>query len=226
MTEVKLFHDVIRERHSVRSFLPTPVPETVIRSVLVDAQHSPSNCNAQPWVTHIVSGAKRDALSKAVLAADAAGHLTPDFPFATADYCSPYRERTAAQGKAYYEAIGVARKDFDERRTASQLNLKFFNAPHVALLFMPAVGGNTVRVAGDLGMYGQTFLLSLTAHDLGGIPQTMLGFYADTIREELGIDPSLKLLFGISFGYPDIDSAANIYRIEKVAIEESVIFHA
>ena len=226
MAEAKLFHDVVRARHSVRAFLSTSVPDALIRDVLVDAQHAPSNCNAQPWVTPIVSGAQRDALSEAILAADDAGHVTPDFPFATANFCDIYRERTAAQGKAYYEAIGVAREDFDERHTASQLNLKFFNAPHVALLFMPPVGGNEVRVAGDLGMYGQTFLLSLTAHGLGGIPQTMLGFYADTIREELGIDPSHKLLFGISFGYPDPDSAANSYRIDKAPIEDSVTFHA
>lgn len=68
-------------------------------------------------------------------------------------------------------------------------------------------------------------MLSLTAHGLGGIPQTMLGFYADTIRELLGIDPSLKMLFGISFGYPDKTAAANRYRIDKVSIEESVTFH-
>jgi nitroreductase len=53
----------------------------------------------------------------------------------------------------------------------------------------------------------------------------MLGFYADTIREQLGIDPSLKLLFGISFGYPNEASPANGYRINKAPIEESITFH-
>ncbi|SEU21241.1 Nitroreductase family protein [Myxococcus fulvus] len=75
-------------------------------------------------------------------------------------------------------------------------------------------------------MYGQTFLLSLTAHGLGGIPQTMLGYYADTIRGLLGIEPSMKMLFGISFGHPDKTSAANRYRIGKASIEENVIFHS
>ncbi|WP_338152914.1 nitroreductase family protein [Chimaeribacter coloradensis] len=86
-------------------------------------------------------------------------------------------------------------------------------------------GCSAVRVAGDIGMYAQTLLLSLTAHGLGGIPQTMLGFYAGTIREALGIDPSLKLLFGISLGYPDRDHPANQYRINKAPLEESVTFH-
>lgn len=202
MSDLKLFRDVVRDRHSVRGFDPRPVSEDVLRSVLEDAQRAPSNCNTQPWQTHIVSGAKRDALSRAILEADDAEHLTPDFSFAISDFGGIYNQRAKDQGAAYYRAIGVPRKAYDQRRDASRRNLEFFGAPHVALLFMPSVGDN-VRVAGDIGMYAQTFLLSLTAHGLGGIPQTMLGFYADTIREVLGVDPSLKLLFGISFGHPD-----------------------
>lgn len=224
MSDSMLFHDVVRERHSMRNFLPHPAPEAILRSVLEDAQHSPSNCNTQPWQTHIVSGAKRDALSKAILAADEAGQLAPDFSFDINDFSGVYRERYKEQGAAYYQAIGVRRDDYDLRRDASRRNLEFFGAPHVALLFMPEVGDN-VRVAGDIGMYAQTLLLSLTAHGLGGVPQTMLGFYGETIRKELGIDPSLKLLFGISLGYPDMTHPANQYRIKKASVGESVTFH-
>ncbi len=45
MSDLMLFRDVVRERHSMRNFLPHPVPEDILRSVLEDAQHSPSNCN-------------------------------------------------------------------------------------------------------------------------------------------------------------------------------------
>lgn len=224
MSEVKEFHHVVRARHSVRSFIPKPVPDSVLRSVLEEAQLSPSNCNTQPWEVHIVSGAKRDALCRALLEADEQGHLTPDFSFSTSDYHGVYKERSSSQGAAYYQALGIAREAYDERRTASLRNLEFFNAPHAAFLFMPVMG-DCVRVAGDIGMYAQTFLLSLTAHGLGGVPQTMLGFYADTIRNELGIHNSLKLLFGISFGYPDEKSPANNYRIEKAKVDQSVTFH-
>lgn len=224
MSNSMLFRDVVRERHSMRAFLPNPVPEDILRSVLEDAQQSPSNCNTQPWQTHIVSGSKRDVLSKVILAADDAGQLTPDFSFGINDFPGVYRERYKEQGAAYYQAIGVKRDDYDLRRYASRRNLEFFGAPHVALLFMQEVGDN-VRVAGDIGMYAQTLLLSLTAHGLGGVPQTMLGFYSETIRKELGIDPSLKLLFGISLGYPDMTHPANQYRINKAPLDESVTFH-
>lgn len=224
MASSRLFHDVVRARRSVRSFLPHPVPDDVLRSVLEDAQLAPSNCNTQPWQTHIVSSVTRDTLSKAIIAADDEGALTPDFSFAISDFTGIYNQRAKEQGAAYYQAIGIERDDYDQRRDASRQNLTFFGAPHVALLFMPDVGDN-VRVAGDIGMYAQNFLLSLTAHGLAGIPQTMLGFYADTIREGLTIDPSMKLLFGISFGYPDASHKASQYRIPKARLEESVTFH-
>lgn len=224
MSKSPLFYDVVRNRHSARSFLPTSVPDALMRSVLGEAQLAPSNCNTQPWEMHIVSGGKRDELSKALLAADEAGEITPDFSFDQHDFYGVYAERSKKQGAAYYQALGIEREAYDERREASRKNLEFFGAPHVALLFMPSFGDN-VRVAGDIGMYSQTFLLSLTAHGLGGIPQTMLGFYAETIRSVLGIDQSLKMLFGVSFGYPDESHPANSYRIEKAPIEESVTFH-
>lgn len=224
MSQTRSFHEVIRARHSVRSFRPDPVPDAVLRSVFEEAQLTASNCNTQPWQVHVVSGAKRDALSTAMLAAEEAGVATPDFTFSQAEFHGLYQDRAKAQGAVYYQAVGVPREAFDERRDAYRRNLEFFGAPHAALLFMP-VFGDGVRVAADIGMYAQTLLLSLVAHGLGGIPQTMLGFYADAVREELGIDPSLKMLFGISFGYPDTEHAANSFRIGRAPIEESVTFY-
>jgi nitroreductase len=200
------FHDVLTARHSVRDFLPTPVSEELIRSVLGDAQLSPSNCNTQPWDVHIVSGGKRDELSAAFISDFDAGNTSLDFSFDMSEYYGSYKERRQQQGAVYHQALGVKREDFDERRTISARNLTFYGAPHVALLYVPSFGDN-VRVAADIGMYAQTFLLSLVAHGLGGIPQTMLGMFADTTRKILPIDENSKLLFGISFGYPNNGSA-------------------
>ncbi|HAS1054254.1 TPA: hypothetical protein JHK39_004462 [Enterobacter cloacae] len=58
MSDLMLFRDVVRERHSMRNFLPHPVPEDILRSVLEDAQHSPSNCNRGPLGKRKLSHAK------------------------------------------------------------------------------------------------------------------------------------------------------------------------
>lgn len=103
-------------------------------------------------------------------------------------------------------------------------NLTFFDAPHVAFLFMPSFGDN-VRVASDIGMYAQSFLLSLTARGIGSVPQTILGFYADTVRQVLGISDDMKLMFGISFGYPDQEAKVNKIRVGRDPIGSNVTLH-
>ena len=118
------FKEVIRLRKSCRGFLDTPVPDHMITSVLEDAQLALSNCNTQPWETHIVSGDKLKELSEALLRENNAERFSPDFTFDTNEYHGRYQER----------------------------------------------------------YLWQTFLLSLTAHGLAGIPQTALGFFAGTIR--------------------------------------------
>jgi nitroreductase len=226
MTDATLsFAQTVRARRSIRAFQSAPLPDAVIRQVLADAQCAPSNCNTQPWNVHIVSGEARDALSQALHAANEAGRLSPDFSWDENAFPGAYGDRRRAQGKLYYENLGVTRDDPDARRRAGAANFSFFNAPHVALLFQPVVGDG-VRVAGDIGMYAQTFLLSLAAQGLGGVPQTVLGLFADTVRETLDIPDTLRLLFGISFGLPDDAATANRLRMERDDLETSVTFHA
>nr|WP_087574610.1 nitroreductase [Sphingomonas sp. CDS-1] len=222
--EAKFFQDVVRERYSARTYLPDPVPQETIRAVLEDAQTAPSNANIQPWETHIVSGKARDELSSAMLADELEGKLSPDYPFGYDELYGAYSERQIKQASEYYQSIGVPREAKDLRRVEFLRNLDFFGAPHACLLFMPPFY-DSVRIAGDVGMYGQTFLLSLTAHGLQGCPQTLLGFFAGTVRKVLDIDPKMKMLFGISFGYPDLNSNGSKYRIGRAPIGENVVFH-
>ena len=223
--ETLSFKEATRMRRSIRGFLDKPLPDSVIREVLEDAQYAPSNCNTQPWNTHVVQGERLKQLSRILHAKNDAGEFTPDFTFDQGEFYGEYRERNNALGKAYYEAMNVMREDKAGRIRVGAMNYSFFNAPQVAFLFMPSFGDN-VRVAGDMGMYGQTLLLSLAARGLGGIPQTALGFFAGTIREFLGIPDELKLLFGISFGYPDDEAPGNRIRMDRVPVDTSVTFHA
>ncbi|OPA86272.1 nitroreductase [Pseudomonas fluorescens] len=225
MSQPELFQDIARSRRVTRQFLPTPLSERQINRVLLDAQHSPSNCNTQPWHVHLVSGDTRDRLSAALLAADDRHHFTPDFEFDMAAYTGVFAERAQASGRARYEAIDIGRDDHAARQACLRHNLKFFDAPHVAFLFMPQIS-DYVRAAGDIGMYAQTFLLSLHARGFGAIPQTLLGMYADTVRDVLGVSVEMKLMFGISFGYADQHSASNFVDVGRVALEESVVRHS
>ncbi|WP_405960132.1 nitroreductase [Streptomyces sp. NBC_00024] len=216
------FTDIARSRRSPRRFLPTALSPSDIRGVLEDAQTAPSNSNTQPWTVHVVSGAARDALGKELLRAEEEGRTSPDFTDGYGE--GLYLERSQALGASVYRARGVERSDRDGRRAAVRENLEFYGAPHAAFLFMPALGDG-VRTAGDIGMYAQNFLLSLAARGLAGIPQTVLGVYADTVREFLGVPAELKLLFGISFGMADPAAPVNALRTERVPLQRSVVLH-
>ncbi|MEJ2881022.1 nitroreductase [Pedobacter sp. GR22-6] len=218
------FKEVLRLRKSCRGFLERPVADHLITSVLEDAQLAPSNCNTQPWETHIVSGEKLKELSAALLKQNEAGRFSPDFTFDVEEYHGRYQERYFNLGKTMYEAFDVKREDKAGRKEVSDLNYKFFNAPHVVIPFMPSFGDN-VRAGGDIGMYGQTFLLSLTAHGLAGIPQTALGFFAGTIKEILNVPNELKMMFGISFGYADPNAPGNSFKLGRDPISRTVTFH-
>ncbi|WP_254189361.1 nitroreductase [Nocardia noduli] len=217
------FTGLARSRRSPRKFMPAPLPPADIRGVLEDAQTAPSNSNTQPWAVHIVSGVERDALARELLQADEDGRISPDF---TADYGEGiYFERAQALAAGYYGSLGIERSDREGRKAAVRENLEFFGAPHVALLFMPALGDG-VRTAGDIGMYAQNFLLSLASRGFAGIPQTMLGLYAGTVRAVLNVPEDLKLLFGISFGTADPAAPVNAFGRTRIPLQHSVVLHS
>lgn len=223
MDHTSSFDDLVRARRSVRQFLSTPLSSAQIDAVLADAQRSPSNCNTQPWMVHIVSGATKAALTATLKAHASKQHFSPDFSWDETAFPDVLDERRREQGKTYYESLGIARNDAAGRQAGLLKNLEFFGAPHAAFLFMRPVGDN-VRVAADLGMYAQTFLLSLAARGYAGIPQTVLGLFSDPVRATLDLREDMKLLFGISFGFAGPDAMAAPY-MPRAPLGDSVVRH-
>ncbi|MGV0819097.1 nitroreductase [Martelella sp. AMO21009] len=215
--------EAILKRRSVRGYLPDPVPDTVIREVLTLAQAAPSNCNIQPWISHVVSGqALRDLGAKMVAASEEGIPPDPDF---TADrkFQGIYRDRQVDAAVQLYGAMGIARNDRQRRDWAYRRNLEFFGAPHAVFVFMPGVFGE--REAVDLGIYTQTLLLALTSRGLASCAQGALSLYPTIIRRHLDVPSDQHLLLGISFGYEDERIDANRARVGRASIDTTVRFH-
>jgi nitroreductase len=217
-----VFADIIKSRYSVRAFRPDPVPQAVMDAVFSLANATPSNCNTQPWVVHVASGAPLELLRAEIPAAMQSGQITMDFPY-DGKYSGVYRERQVGAAEAMFGVMGIAREDKGKRNEAFMRNFAFFDAPHVAFLFIPQELG--FREAVDIGMYAQSLMLSLTAHGIGSCPQTSLGFHADLVRKTLGVDDNFKLLFGISFGYVDESASVNQCRTGRAALADNTVFH-
>ena len=215
--------EAIRLRRSVRGFLPDEVPEATLREVFALAQCAPSNCNVQPWTPHVVSGAKLKTLREALVAAGMRDQpIKPDWP-ADGKFTGVHRDRQVDAAQKLYGAMGVDRRDLIGRKMAYIRNHAFFDAPHAVFIFMPEPFDT--REATDIGMYAQTLMLALTARGIASCAQGALGLFPDIVRQQLGVAPNYKLLFGISFGYEDPSVKANAARVGRAHIDDAVTFH-
>ncbi len=217
-----IFAEIVNNRKSARGFTAEPVPAELLQQVFNVSLRAPSNCNTQPWQVHVASGESVEKLRAVMPAAFAKGEFTMDFPYA-GTYEGVYKERQYGAAHALYDAVGIKREEKDKRNEVFMRNFRFFDAPHVAFLFLPEPFG--LREACDLGMYAQTLMLSMVAHGLACCPQTALSFQADLVRSSLGIDASNKLLFGISFGFEDTQDPINNCHTERGVIADLVHFH-
>ncbi|QFU75817.1 nitroreductase [Halioglobus maricola] len=218
----EIFQSVVRARRSLRAFKPQAVDKALLEKIFATAQWAPSNCNTQPWKVHVASGDVLEKLRSELPARFTNGDISMDFPY-DGQYDGVYKDRQFGAAMAMYAAAGIAREDKPARHEQFMQNFTFFGAPHVAFLFLPEPF--SLREAADLGMFAQTLMLTLTANDLGSCPQTALGFHANFVREVLGAEESDKLVFGISFGYPEEDAAVNDCQTDRAEGNAAVQFH-
>ena len=211
----------IRERRSVRGFLPKPVPRDVLEEVLALAQHAPSNCNVQPWRVYIASGNTLEKLRSALLQEVTTG-ASPVMVAPIDEFLGVYREKQVACAVELYGKMGIERDDRVGRMNASLRNFQFFDAPHVAYICMAKSFG--IGVALDVGMYVQTLMLAMQSRGIGSCAQASLRAYPELVGEHLSIPDDERILCGLSFGYEDPTVPANQTRQPRDPISSNVVF--
>ena len=217
------FRHLVLTRKSVRSFRPELLPESRLRELLELAAWSPSNCNTQPWQVHLASGATLERVRVELAEHALAEGQSPEIPYNAEHYPPEMNERRGAHFADYQRAFGIEREDAEGRNRLLQMNLRFFDAPHVLFLYLPAFANE--REASDLGMFAQTFLLALEAAGLGGLPQTSVGTYGAPIRRVLQPAEGHRLMFAIAFGYEDRSFSGARLVQEREPIDRFTVFH-
>ncbi len=220
---VQSIDQLVRSRRATRAFLTEEVPAETIEAVFELANHAPSNSNTQPWHVEVVSGAARERLAAAIAAAGEAGEVSLDFPYSEDMYQDVLRDRRRDFGAHLYRTLGIDRDDAELLDVYNRRSLRFYGAPHVAMIFAPSTA--EARIAADVGIYLQTLLLAMTAHGIASCPQGLLSFYADTVRNELGVDSGRRLLVGVAFGYADDAAPVNGLRVPRADLTETTRFH-
>ncbi|MGB9338549.1 MAG: nitroreductase [Polyangiales bacterium] len=213
--------ETIRQRRSVRGFLPKPVPREVIEELLALAQHAPSNCNVQPWRVYIASGEMREKLRAALVEAMLGGSSSGAMA-SVDDFRGGYRDKQVACAVELYGKMGIERGDKAGRLKAMLRNFEFFDAPHVAYICMDKSFG--IGVALDVGIYVQTLMLAMQSRGIGSCAQAALRAYPDLVAAQLGIPDDQQVLCGLSFGYEDATVRANQTRQPRDPISSNVVF--
>ena len=109
LDEVEIVDEAIASRRSVRAFLPDPVDEQTIREILTVASRAPSGTNMQPWKVYVVAGAKKQAITDAIMNSGIRAEKAKwdEYKYYPDKFFEPYYTRRRAVGFALYGALGI-----------------------------------------------------------------------------------------------------------------------
>ncbi len=216
------FTHLVKSRHSVRGFLPTPVAPELLRQIFDLARWAPSGTNVQPWHVCVASGAVCERLRQGFTQRFDAGEPMHTDHAPDGRTGAPWQDRKRACARALYGAMDIEWQDRAGRGRAARRNYEFFDAPHAAFFGMHEIFGT--QTASDVGMFAQTLMLAMTTHGIASCAQGSLRNYPDFVREVFNLPPEIKIMFGISFGYEDPAVPANRARTDRAPLDETVQF--
>ena len=216
----------ITSRHSMRAFLPTPVPRQVIEDILAVAARAPSGTNTQPWQVHVLTGVAKDALSQDIRAAydnpeERARH-TEAYAYYPTQWQSPYIDRRRKVGWDLYSLLGIGKADKVRMHEQHAKNYAFFGAP-VGLMFTI----DSVMQQGswlDYGMFLQSVMIAARARGLHTCPQAAFTQFHRIIARHLALPDTQTLVCGMSLGFADPDAVENTLITEREPVSGFVRF--
>ena len=204
-------------RHSMRAFLPTPVPRALIEDLLAVAARAPSGTNTQPWQVHVLTGAAKDRLVARIQAVyddpeELATH-SEEYAYYPREWVSPYIDRRRKVGWDLYGLLGITKGDKLRMHEQHGRNYRFFDAP-VGLMFTI----DRVMQQGswlDYGMFLQNIMVAARGRGLHTCPQAAFTQFHRVIAEELGLAPHQQVVCGMSLGYADPAAIENTLVTER-----------
>jgi nitroreductase len=209
----------LRERRSVRAFLPDPVPRSTIERIVDAARWAPSGGNLQPWRVIAVTGEVQDAVVKLAGEALFSGASEEgDHPIYPEALWEPYRSRRFANAEALYAALDIPREDKAARYRWVAENFRFFGAP-VGLFFV------VDRRMGHgqwthLGMFMLALALAAEAEGLGSCFQEAWARVRGTLHGHLELQDDELLYCGMALGWPDHCHPSSGMVRERAPLEE------
>ena len=201
----------ITSRHSIRAFLPREVAREDVERILDVAARAPSGTNTQPWKVYVLTGAARQRLSDAILAAHndpaiAAQH-TEEYAYYPRRWDSPYIERRRKVGWDLYALLGLTRDDKAGMAAQHGRNYRFFDAPVGVIFTIDRILEQGSWL--DYGMFLQNIMVAARARGLDTCPQAAFTQYHRIIGQQLALPESEMVVCGMALGYADLTKVEN-----------------
>ena len=209
----------IRERRSVRAFLPEQVPAEVVRHLLDLARWAPSWGNSQDWNAYVVSGTTLDVMKAAFqqLAEENAPSAS-DLPRPPQEW-PPYlaermnmRRPSAEAPNALAGMSGDGPGPFD-----------FWGAPTL-ILFAADSDLEPTYACFDAGLIVQTLCLAAEDRGFSTCIMAMAVRYADILHELIPHAAGQRFVIGVALGLADHNAVINRGDRRRVEIEEWATF--
>ena len=208
---------VIRGRRSVRAFLPTPVPRETVLEILDVAARAPSGTNTQPWQVIVVTGEKKNALSRELIETaldpERDAEHTAEYHYYPGKWVSPYIDRRRKVGYELYGLLGIKKGEKDRMNRQFAKNYAFFDAPVGLFFTIDRILGQGSWI--DYGMFLQNVMLAARARGLDTCPQAAFAKYHRIIKRHLGIPEERILLCGMALGHEDPSKIENNLRTDR-----------
>jgi nitroreductase len=219
------FAEIVRSRHSIRRFLPTPVDPDLILALLDLAARAPSGVNTQPWHVHALTGEAKLTLTNAILqeVEQPTFEHRGEYDYYPATWVEPYLGRRRQTGLALYSLLGIEKKDTARMRDQWNRNYRFFDAPVGLIFSLDRCLGEGSLI--DYGAFLQTLMLAARAHGLDTCVQAAFAEFHPIIHQQLEIPESQTIVCGMSLGYADPQAPENTLDLPRIPASEFTRFH-
>ena len=210
---------LVTDRHSVRAYLPKPVPDSLLRQVLESARQAPSGSNLQPGAFLSVQGAARENLSNQLIAAWRTGEPEgADYAYFPEPLPMTLKRRQVASAQALYGALGIERADRAGRDRQFERNFRFFDAPVALVISMARDFGSGGYL--DLGMAIYGLMLAAQSHGLATCAIGALASYPNLVRRSLHLEADCAIVCGLALGYADEAAPVNQARTTRCTLDD------
>lgn len=206
----------VASRKSIRSFLSTPVPNKLIKEILVKSSRSPSGGNLQPWKIFVLNN--ESMISFLEFQKNWTQPEQSRYEIYPSKLKEPYRTSRHEIGERMYEILGIEREDKEARISQVMKNFEFFGAPAAFFCYVDEQMGPPQW--SDLGMFLQTFMLLAQEAGIDTCAQEAWSMKQDSVSEFLNIKNDDILFCGMCLGYKDESASINSLESPRRPIKE------